>query len=607
MPQGRPDLAMSFERQTAVRSARGRPASVTDLIVLTDNEEFQSAVMEAVTLQQRVWLVPTTDQAAELLVAGRVGVLVIDTECVPRGAPPLITHLHFEFPDLVVIVAGTHDEVSQFARLVGEGLVYRFLQKPVSPARVRAFIDAAVRRHMELVAVAPAAVVARKRGNRSAPRLVVLALAALLAIGAIYAGLRQHGVTDQSTAPSVQEAVTLETDNAQALATAQSARIATERDQRLQAQTPADAEAAAKRSEIARDQAAIDRAAAALPAKTPATSAAPAASGKPETMDQTQTPAFTLAATPTAAASPARQIARLLREAQVAIAAGNLVGPESSNARALVMAAVRLDPQNDAVRQTLKQLQILIVARAQAAITESKSAEAAGWIAQAQELGVADSELVPLRRGQSDSERRQRTERLTGLARLAAQRLADDNLIEPAGDSARQYLQRLQTEDPALAAPLWQQFAERLLGKAQRELSQGAYDAAEQWLQEAQDAGVVGDEVADARAEVQAARARAAFLANIVPSSQLKTTKYVSPTYPSKAIAAEIDGWVDLEFTVDANGNVREIAVKRAVPTGLFEKAAVDALARWRFQPVQSGGKAVEQRASVRVRFKMER
>jgi len=124
VPQGRPDLAIRFEPAAAADRARGRPSTTSDIVVLTDSEEFQSAIQQAVTAQQRVWRVPTTDQAADLLAAGRVGVLVIDTEFVPRGAPAMITQLSFEFPDLIVIVAGTHDEVSQFAHLVGEGLVY---------------------------------------------------------------------------------------------------------------------------------------------------------------------------------------------------------------------------------------------------------------------------------------------------------------------------------------------------------------------------------------------------------------------------------------------------------------------------------------------------
>ena len=595
MPQGRPDLAIRLEPAAAAARSRGRPATATDILVLTDSEEFQSAIQQAVTVQQRVWRVPTTDQAAELLAAGRVGVLVIDTECVPRGAPAMITQLSFEFPDLIVVVAGTHDEVSQFAHLVGEGLVYRFLQKPVSAARVRAFIDAAVRRHMELVAAGPAAVVARTRRSGSWSRTLGLALAALIAIGAIgaiYTRFRQHGANVRSAVPTSNQTITPSV-RADSGAT---------NSKQVQADAPSDA----KRAEIEPDRAAIDRAAARRVARQ-RTSSAQETDGAPETANPASVPISTPAVIPASEPSPSDEVKRLLRGARAALAAGNLVEPDSTSAKALVAAALKLDPQNSAAQRTARQLQNQIVTQAQTALGKSDWTAAARWIAEAQELDVADSELAPLRRAQADGERQMRRDRLSGIARLAAQRIADDRLIEPAGDNAREYLDQLQTEDPTLAAPLRQQFAERVLTKAKREISEHRYDAAERWLTAADDTGVLVVEVAAARAELQAARAQAAVVENVVPSSRLKLTKNVPPVYPSKALAAGIEGWVELEFTVDSSGSVRDITVKRAVPTGLFEKAAVDALARWRFQPVQRDGKTADQRASVRVKFKLER
>jgi protein TonB len=220
---------------------------------------------------------------------------------------------------------------------------------------------------------------------------------------------------------------------------------------------------------------------------------------------------------------------------------------------------------------------------------------------------TGESEPAPSPDALLANEKQQRAERLTGIARLATQRLADDKLIEPAGDNARDYLRQLNAEDPLVAAPLWQQFAERILSKARREEGQGNYEAAERWLKEAEDTGVISSEIAAARSELRDTRERAAFLANVVPASQLKSTKYVPATYPPKALDRGVEGWVELEFTVETSGSVRDVAVKRAVPTGVFEKAAVDALAKWRFQPVVRNGEPVDQRATVRMQFKLER
>jgi protein TonB len=514
---------MRFEPAKVADRGRSRGAGVTDLVVLTDSEEFQSALKQAVGTQQRVWRVPTTDQAAELLVAGRVGVLVIDTECVPHDAPTLITQLNLEFPDLVVVVAGTHDEVSQFAHLVGEGLVYRFLQKPVSPARVRAFIDAAIRRHSELMAEAPAAVVARKKRRRSQPRRIVFVLIALALIGAIYA--KWHRPEPQRSHAAAAKPAALAVPSQQLPSTVE---------KRSPPQTAA-APAAPRQAEAARDEAAIDRALAAQSARRPQATTTPASKTAPAIASNASAPKAIRSPEPT---QPA-------------------VSPVPSRPFA---------PSS-----------------------------------------AADEAPVTAGNASPDGDGQKRTDRLTGLARLAAQRVAEDRLTEPAGDNAREYLRQLNAEDPLLAAPLWQQLAQHLLNKARREQEQGNFDSAEHWLKEADDTGVIGSEIAAARADLRDARVRTSFLSNVVPVSQLKSTKYVPAVYPPKALDRGVEGWVELEFTVDASGRVRDIAVKRAVPTGVFEKAAADALSKWRFQPVLRSGAAVDQRASVRMQFKLER
>ncbi|HEX5864079.1 MAG TPA: TonB family protein [Casimicrobiaceae bacterium] len=611
MSKGRPDLAIRIE--PTISDRRGPPGSlITDLVVLTDSEDFQAALKQGVSTLQRVWSVPTTDQAAELLAAGRVGVLVIDTECVPRGAPEMITHLNLEFPDLVVVVAGTHAEVSQFARMVGEGLVYRFLQKPVSPARVRAFIDAAVRRHAELVAEAPAAVIARNRKPRGHARRYWMILFALAAITGGYKlwqrpGAAPPAITQAQSKPPPATPVPAAPSSAMTTPAPASDATVASAVPAPSTQTSQTVPDPAQHDADARDIAAIERAAAGQPSLRKAASPAPPA--RQSALPKFEAPPAVTSdePVPTSAARPDAEVSQLVRNAQLALSAGNLIEPEAASAKTLLTNALKLDPQNALARQVYVELQTQVLVRAQTALKGPDPLTANRWISEAQNLGVKDAEIAPLRRSLENAQSSQRLDRSSGLARLAAQRLADDKLIEPAGDNARQYLTQLQTEDPALAAPLWQQLAERMLNKAKREAAQGRFDDADRWLKEADQTGVIGSDIASVRSQVQGARANSAFLTNLVPSSQLKTKKYVPPAYPSKALAAGVEGWVDLEFTVDATGAVKDITVRRAVPTGQFEKAAADALAKWRFQPVMRNGTAVEQRTGVRVQFKIER
>ncbi|WP_036591812.1 energy transducer TonB [Oceanospirillum maris] len=81
----------------------------------------------------------------------------------------------------------------------------------------------------------------------------------------------------------------------------------------------------------------------------------------------------------------------------------------------------------------------------------------------------------------------------------------------------------------------------------------------------------------------------------------------VNPRYPRKAIRRGLEGEVLLEFTVDANGDVVTDSIKiiSATPEGVFDRASVRALARWRFQPRKQGGKALPFRARQTLVFKL--
>ena len=76
-----------------------------------------------------------------------------------------------------------------------------------------------------------------------------------------------------------------------------------------------------------------------------------------------------------------------------------------------------------------------------------------------------------------------------------------------------------------------------------------------------------------------------------------------TPRYPPRAQAEGVRGKVTLSFIVDAQGRVREIQVLEAVPGGVFDEAAKEAVERYRFSAGRYKGKAVNVRGRVVVRF----
>jgi protein TonB len=73
-----------------------------------------------------------------------------------------------------------------------------------------------------------------------------------------------------------------------------------------------------------------------------------------------------------------------------------------------------------------------------------------------------------------------------------------------------------------------------------------------------------------------------------------------------EALRARVGGWVELEFTVTPTGGVRDIQAVGAEPARVFDAAATQALAQWRFKPRVVNGRAVSQRTSVTLRFDVD-
>ncbi|MEO8778760.1 MAG: M56 family metallopeptidase [Rhodanobacter sp.] len=67
--------------------------------------------------------------------------------------------------------------------------------------------------------------------------------------------------------------------------------------------------------------------------------------------------------------------------------------------------------------------------------------------------------------------------------------------------------------------------------------------------------------------------------------------RYVrQPVYPSSALSRGVEGRVVLEFTLDGEGDVRNLQVIRSTPEGVFDQAALDAMHYWKY--VTSNGTA---------------
>jgi protein TonB len=82
----------------------------------------------------------------------------------------------------------------------------------------------------------------------------------------------------------------------------------------------------------------------------------------------------------------------------------------------------------------------------------------------------------------------------------------------------------------------------------------------------------------------------------------------IEPRYPRRAQQMGIEGWALLEFTITPLGTVSNVVVVDSEPKGMFDRAAANAVERWKYKPKIVDGKAVPREGvQVVLTFKIEK
>jgi protein TonB len=90
------------------------------------------------------------------------------------------------------------------------------------------------------------------------------------------------------------------------------------------------------------------------------------------------------------------------------------------------------------------------------------------------------------------------------------------------------------------------------------------------------------------------------------PLSELEFRRFVTPSRPRGMATRSVDGWVEVRFRVDEKGKTGDIRILGAEPEGVFDRAALNAVKRWRFEPYSVDGEATATESGVRLRFEAD-
>jgi TonB family protein len=604
-------------------------SDIVELLVLTTDAAFLQTLRDAVGSARRLWHVLSADKVSDLLVAGEVGIVVLDAQALHEAASVFVAQIKRQFPDLVIVAAGHRDDETSLAGLISAGLVYRFIHKPMSPARAKLFAEAAIKKYEDQrrwAAEAPRV----KRASPSSRSWITGAAIGALALVAAAAWMAHRSGTEDAAAPPAAEAANPASAESAVMARAAAALAANRLTEPpgdnalelylgLQSRNPAARAGLAEvherllaRAENALLEERLDEAAAAIETARKSgvegSRIAFLTAQLAKSREQIKTAqAQILQQQPRASSEPKAEedrVTPLLNLAAQRIADGRLLEPERDSARFYIQDALRADPQSTAALEARRTLASRLLENVRSAIDRREFARAAALIDSANGIAVAAN--IESVQGLLAAARKQADADAWGqLLKNADERLLQDRLIEPANDNAKYFYLTLKQIDPGNAAlsSVLQDLGTRLASKARRALILGQVDAAKSWLDEAGAIGFTSAEVSSAQHDLDAALAQQNFMTNLVPANQLTLLKSVQPAYPVKAQNKKMEGWVDVEFTVSETGKVKDVAVHATSVPGVFEDAAVKAVSQWRYQPRLRDARPVPVRTQIRVRF----
>lgn len=552
------------------------PSVSHSLIVLTRD----AALLETLRNVASGHAITTVEAEAELagpLMRDQGGVALIDAAAVTSPIGTLTERLKSQFPDLVLVVAGGTEDQNTLTAQITRGAVYRFLHKPLSEQRVKLFVAAAWRRHGEEHAGIIGAAQTQPAHALPPPkprRLLWIAIVAVIALAAAVGWFATRGPASR-----------------------QPARLAAPLE-------PAPHEATGSGESLIAREAQSPPAPESFPAPIP--HAAPPQQTAPSASQSTPPPSSKSTEQPVSQSTSPRVVDQQAPRATSLVpeVVPKRVAPTAQDLAAAAPTAPTAatpDPAQSA-------LAIRIVAEARNALATDKIDEAERLIQLAAQAGVAEDELDALVRDAREQRIAARAGAMTRLTQLFNERLNQGRLLDPESDSAKHYLAELVATDAAHPSIRYARdaFATRLLEQARAAASTEDLAAARRWLTEARAAGADEGAIANVERDISISQAAAAKASETVASATLNKLRHVDPEYPAGARTRGLDGWVDVELTVKEDGTVADASVVRAEPADIFDKAALDAVRQWRYEPVQRDGKTVEQRTRVRIRFQLK-
>jgi TonB family protein len=206
-----------------------------------------------------------------------------------------------------------------------------------------------------------------------------------------------------------------------------------------------------------------------------------------------------------------------LQKARDAFEAGRYMETKGTGALDHYKRALTVDPANAEARDGVHRVAEVVLARAEAALLDQRMRDASAAIKLAKSIEPGHPRIAVLEaqmtrdadRAQSAQQEQARadaaSQRLASLIKLGNERLSQDRLIEPTGDSARYYFTTARELDSGSSQPQQglRSLANKMLQKSSAAATRGDLAEAEQWLSQARQLGISGVDFARAERDLK--------------------------------------------------------------------------------------------------------
>ena len=263
---------------------------------------------------------------------------------------------------------------------------------------------------------------------------------------------------------------------------------------------------------------------------------------------------------------------QLMNAAQKALKDDRLVAPAGDNAFDYYLEVLKKSPNNRAAQDALRETFPYGAQTVDQTINQKDFAEAQREINLLASADPTNYTLTILR------------SKLDAARKVATQQQAAQQQAQQASAAEKAHL-------AAAASALKQQQAQAALVRQQQDQAAALKQQQAQAAAQAQQAAALKQQQAQQAAQNQ--------------NREAQIVRQVPPQYPLDAARNGEQGWVDVEFTVDADGSVTNAHVTDAQPRRVFDRAALEAVDRWQFKPALINGKPTAVVLKRRVEFKL--